>query len=122
MSTSEPARWHQSRGSRQPDTASNQPDEPMPATGLDRRTSTNQRRATSALLVSAVLTIITACGNNPDDGSTNAQPTRAANPAAAWQVYYDLTHPDSDQAGKPARSDPVAAWQVYYDLTHPDFD
>jgi hypothetical protein len=94
----------------------------MPATKLDRRTSLNQRRATSALLVSAVLTIITACGDNPDDGSTNGQPTRAADPVAAWQVYYDLTHPDFDQAGEPAGSDPVAAWQVYYDLTHPDFD
>ncbi len=122
MSTSEPARWHQSRRSRQPDTASNRPDGPMSATGLERSSSPIQRRATSALLVSAVLTIITACGDNPDDGSTNGQPTRAADPAAAWQVYYDITHPDFDQAGEPAKSDPVAAWQVYYDLTHPDFD
>jgi hypothetical protein len=82
----------------------------------------NQRRATSALLVSAVLTIITSCGDNPDNGTTNGQPTRAADPVAAWQVYYDQTHPDFDQAGEPAKSDPVAAWQVYYDQTHPDFD
>jgi hypothetical protein len=45
MSTSESARWHQSRRNRQPDT--------LPATGLDRRTTLNHRRATSALLVSA---------------------------------------------------------------------
>jgi hypothetical protein len=88
MSTSESARWHQSRRNRQPDT--------LPATGLDRRTTLNHRRATSALLVSAVLTVITACGDNPDNGSTNGQPTRAADPVAAWQAYYDQTHPDFD--------------------------
>ena len=79
----------------------------------------NHRRATSALLASAVLAI-TSCGDNPDDGSTSGQPTRAADPVSAWQVYYDLTHPDFDRVGEPAGSDPVSAWQVYYDLTHPD--
>ena len=86
---------------------------------LDRSTSSNYRSATCALLVSAALAI-TACGDNPDNDTTSRQPTHAADPVSAWQVYYDQTHPDFG-AGAPAESDPVSAWQVYYDQTHPDF-
>jgi hypothetical protein len=103
MNRNEPARRHQARRHRQPDA------------------SLNHRRVTSALLVSAVLTI-TACGAKPDDVSTNGQPTRAADPLSAWQVYYDFTHPDFKQVGQPARTDPASAWQTYYDSTHPDFN
>jgi hypothetical protein len=49
------------------------------------------RRTIGALHVSAALTV-TACGDGPSDG----RPAEAAgfDPVAAWQVYYDLTHPD----------------------------
>jgi hypothetical protein len=72
------------------------------------------RRTIGALLASAALTL-TACGDGPSDGG----PADAAgfDPVAAWQVYYDLTHPDPETS---TGSDPAAAWQVYYDLTHPD--
>jgi hypothetical protein len=95
----------------------------MPATGHEKGTSMNHRLATTALLVSAVLTI-TACGGNPNDGSTNGQPGHAArpDPASAWRVYYDVTHPDVGRAGSAARPDPASAWRVYYDVTHPDLE
>jgi hypothetical protein len=121
MSRSEPAGRRQWRRSRQPDTVSSRLDGSMPATGLESGSSLNPRRSTAALLMSAVVAIA-ACGGNRDDGSTRGQATRAADPVSAWQVYYDLTHPDFDRVGEPAGSDPVSAWQVYYDLTHPDFD
>jgi hypothetical protein len=82
----------------------------------NQHTSRLQHRGTtSALLLSAVVTLA-ACGANPDDGSTTGRPTRPADPESAWQVYYEATHPDSGRVG----SDPESAWQVYYEATHPD--
>jgi hypothetical protein len=90
-------------------------------------------RGLTALLVSGALTIA-GCGDKPDDGSTERQPATAAgvDPAAAWEEYYDLTHPAPrvdpvtpweeyyEQTHPAPEIDAAAAWEVYYDLTHPD--
>src|SRR5262245_46501188 len=88
--------------------------EPLPATGHEKEKKMNYRRATTALLASGVL-VIAACGED-NRASTAAQ----VDPHAAWQVYYDLTHPEPNRAGDTPQVDPHAAWQVYYDLTHPE--
>ena len=117
MSKSQTPSRRQARRRSQPDAASNPRDPSMAATG--GIPPLNHRHVASALLVSAVLTLA-AGGVDPHDGSTTGQPARPADPEAAWQVYYEATHPAFGRVGPRGGSDPEAAWQEYYELTHPD--
>jgi hypothetical protein len=72
-----------------------------------------------AAVLAGAIVILSACGGQPDAHPNSAEaPTMrpvAPEHAAAWQAYYDATHP------APATSTPrhAAAWQAYYDATHP---
>ena len=83
----------------------------------------NHLRVIAATLATGALAV-SACGGNPADGSPNGEPATAnrPDPQSAWQVYYDLTHPDLAPAGPANRTESVSVspWQVYYDVTHPD--
>jgi hypothetical protein len=78
----------------------------------------NHRHTTAAALAVVATLSVAACGTRTADDSepTGRRPASSPDHAAAWQAYYDMTHP-------PPRVDlpsgPGAAFQVYYDMTHP---